>query len=196
MDDMDRASQSMYGSQEYWFDNKIHSGEDNFGSGYYTNEIYKQVILNLRDIPKDGFIVVLGANRCVSFEILCNYFGYDRCIGYDLYNPTRHRRVVIKDVLTLSDVDNIPIAFCHNDIGSFPTTPLEKIAAQEWAAKNVVSGGYFLGRNNKNAAKYEVEEFMTLQGFKNYMFEDLQGFFGMSKLDGPCVEGHMLSKKI
>ena len=183
-------------SKEYWFDNPLHQSEDNFGSNYYANTIFKNLILNLRDIPEEGYIVVLGTNRCVSFDILCDNFGPDRCIGYDLYNPNNHPNVITKNVMDLSDEDNIPIAFCHNDIGSFPTTPKEKIFAQEWAASNVIKGGYFLGRNNLNVARYPAEDRLTSMGFRNYMFEELKSFFDLSLLKPSDIEGHMLSKRL
>ena len=183
-------------SEKYWFDNPLHKGEDNYGSEYYANTIFKNLILNIQDIPDQGYIVVLGTNRCVSFNILCNHFGKDRCIGYDLYNPVNHPRVITKNVMELSGGDDIPIAFCHNDIGSFPTTPKEKIFAQKWAASNVVKGGYFLGRNNLNVAGYRSEEELRSLGFKNYMFEELKSFFNLSTLDASSIEGHMLSRRL
>ena len=44
--------------------------------------------------------------------------------------------------MELSEKDNIEIAFCHNDLGNYATTPKLKEFAQKWAAKNIVSGGY------------------------------------------------------
>ena len=137
-----------YYNKEYWYDNpEEHSDVDNYGENYYAYQIYEKMILNL-DIPEEGYIVLMGTNRCVSFDLLCNYFGNDRCIGFDIHNPENHPRVVVKDCMTLSEVDDLPIAFCHNDLGSFPTTPELKIYGQKWAARNIIKGGYFLGRNN------------------------------------------------
>ena len=88
------------------------------------------MIMKLKDIPQTGKIVVLGTHNCHSFDKLCKHFGYDRCIGYDLHNPTNHSNVIIKNCMELSEKDTIEIAFCHNDLGNYATTPLLKKHAQ------------------------------------------------------------------
>ena len=182
--------------REYWYNNPDeHIEEDNYGEKYYGYQIYENIILKLEDIPSDGFIVLLGTNRCVAFNLLCDHFGADRCIGFDSHNPTNHSRVIAKDCTTLSDDDDIPIAFCHNDLGSFPTTPKLKIHGQEWAARNIMNGGYFLGRNNLNSAKYQSEEVMNELGFENLHFKDLQNDFDMTNFEPSWIEGHMLSRR-
>jgi hypothetical protein len=179
----------------FWFDNPVHDDCDNFGSGFYANPLYSFLVTKLSDVPSDGYIVVLGTNRCVSFDILCEFFGYSRCIGYDLHNPTGHPRVIQRDCTTLSEADDIPIAFCHNDIGSFPTTPLLKTHCQRWAARNVVDGGYFLGRNDKNRAGFKAEAYMRGLGFSNQVLTDLTGQYDLSGLDEDCLGSHMLSRR-
>ena len=58
--------------KEYWYDNsKQHSDVDNYGEDYYAYKIYKNLVLKLQDVPDDGYIVLLGTNRCVSFNLLC-----------------------------------------------------------------------------------------------------------------------------
>src|SRR5882672_1999405 len=117
-----RTEQVNYRS-EFWFDNPRHDNCANFGAEYFANSLYRGLVTRLDDVPDEGYIVVLGTNRCVSFDLLCDFFGPDRCIGYDLHNPAGHPRVVIRDCSTLSEDDALPIAFCHNDIGSYPHTP-------------------------------------------------------------------------
>jgi len=186
-----------YYSKDYWFENpEKHDDVDNYGSDYYVNHIYKDIIFKL-DIPDEGYIVVLGTNRCVSFQLLCDFFGEERCIGYDIHNPTNHPRVIVKDCNILDQADKVPIAFCHNDIGSFPTTPLLKKSVQAWAAPSVVEGGYFLGRNNLNRAKWKAERFMQQEGFVNTKFDHLdRKMFDLSNLDKKSIEGHMISRRI
>lgn len=188
--------ETQFYGREYWYNNPDeHIEEDNYGEKYYGYQIYENIILKLEDIPSDGFIVLLGTNRCVAFNLLCDHFGADRCIGFDIHNPTNHSRVIAKDCTTLSDDDDIPIAFCHNDLGSFPTTPKLKIHGQEWAARNIMNGGYFLGRNNLNSAKYQSEEVMNELGFENLHFKDLQNDFDMTNFEPSWIEGHMLSRR-
>ena len=179
---------------QYWLNTEIHKDCDNFSSNYYANSLYKNLILHIPDMPL-GHIVVLGTNRCVSFELLCSYFGLDRCVGYDLINPFNHPKVLIKDCSLLNETDSLKIAFCHNDIGSYPTTPILKLHCQKWGAQNTVIGGYFLSRNNKNRARIDVENIMESLGFINYQLEDLYDRYDLSSIPTEVIEGHMLSKK-
>lgn len=192
--------ESIYYNSNFWY-NQINSHNQNqdvneYGENYYVYKIYKDIVTKIKHIPNDGYIVVLGTNRCVSFDLLCRHFGYNRCIGFDIDNPTNHPRVQILDCSELSDAHNIPIAFVHNDLGSFPLTPKLKLHAQLWAAKNVIDGGFFLSRNNLNSAKYDLENLMHDNNFINTQFESLKNFIDISNLDDKTIEGHMISKKI
>ena len=71
-------------------------------------------------------------------------------LWFDLFNPNNHPSVVILYCEDLTDEDNFEIAFCHNDMGGFWKTPQLKLHCQNWAAKNIIKGGYFLGNNNYN----------------------------------------------
>ena len=174
-------------SYNYWFNNPQLEEWDNGNENYYVNYFYDDVVKKL-DIPE--------AHLCVSFDKLCKYFGYDRCIGYDLYNPTNHPRVKIKDCSKLSEKDNIPIAFCHNDLGNFPTTPKLKLYGQEWAIKNIVSDGYFLGNNSKNSANIDLETLMINNGFNNIFLKDLDQIkFDLSRIPESRLSAYMISKK-
>ena len=190
-------NENKYYDFDYWFKKSDrHLGEDNYGVKYYAYEIFKS-ILPLLEIPTEGYIVVLGSHNCVSLELLCQVYGRERCVGFDLFNPTNNDRVRIKDCNLLSDADDLPIAFCHNDLGSFPTTPRLKINGQEWATKNMIEGGILLSRNNLNSAKYKSEDFMRARGFDNIMFQQLRekhpdNFVNLRERD---IEGHMFSIK-
>ena len=163
---------------------------------YYVNKFYEQFIFNL-SIPERGKILVIGTHNCVSFDKLCKHFGYERCIGFDLFNPQNHTSVVIKDCDFLNNDDNFEIAFCHNDIGSFWQTPDLKLHCQNWAAKNIIKGGYFLGNNNYNRPRIELENRMKGYGYKNYQLLD-QSKFDRNKisLSERILKGYMISEKV
>jgi hypothetical protein len=182
---------------KFWYtDVEKHGGNvNNYGVNYYAYKLFEKIILKLTDIP-DGFILVLGTHNCVSFDLLCKHFGKDRCIGYDIANPTNHTQVKIKNVIDLTDNDTLPIAFVHNDIGNFTYTPMAKLHAQLWAAKNVVSGGYFLGRNDLNCRKIPLENLMQRQGFINTDLLALSGLLDLSGIQADALDSHMLSKKV
>ena len=117
--------------------------------------------------------MVAGTNRAVSFDLLCERFGKDRCIGFDLYNPSNHDRVRQFDCMEFSDDDVMPIAFAHNDVGSMSHTPEVKIHTHKWLTKNLIKGGCILGNNNLNRAKFKFEEYMIENGCENTHFSDL-----------------------
>lgn len=189
--------ESKFHDVDFWFNHpELHGDDHNYTKNYWGYQLYEQLITKISDIPPEGYIVVLGTRNCESFNLLCDYFGHDRCVGYDLSNPKNHSRVTVKNVLELGESDNIPISFVHNDIGSFVLTPLAKLHAQQWAAKNVLPGGYFLGRNNLNSAKYPLEELMSRYGFSNCDLLTLSGLCNFNNISNRALEGHMLSKKI
>ena len=98
---MEKKDDLKYYTKDFWFNNPVHDEWFQGGDNYYVNNFYKEIVFKL-DIPKEGKIVVLGTHNCVSFDKLCKHFGYDRVIGYDLYNPSKHPNVIIKDCLTLN----------------------------------------------------------------------------------------------
>ena len=104
--------------------------------------------------------------------------------------------VVIKDCSKLNEIDNINIAFVHNDLGNYSSTPKLKAIGQKWAAKNVVKGGYMLGNNNLNVAKVDNIKIMETNGFENNQLVDLEDKYNLDKLDYKRKEGYMLSKKL
>ena len=138
----------------------------------------------------------MDTNRCESFELLCQHFGHDRCVGFDIANPTNHSRVIIKNCLLLDESDDMPIAFVHNDVGNFGLTPKAKMHAQIWAANNVVEGGYFLGRNNKNSIGEDIEKIMTEFGFDNTNLDAAQYASLKDQIPHYQLDSHMLSKRV
>lgn len=178
---------------KYWFENPEFDEHDQFGEKYYVNNFYTDIVFNL-DIPENGYIVVMGTARCKSFDLLCKRYGSNRCIGFDLFNPTNHPNVVLKDCNNLSDYDNIPIAFAHNDIGNMSQTPDLKIKTQKWLIKNIVKNGILLGNNNLNRKKFKFEELMTQNGFENKKFSQLPTEL-TKNLPKERIEGYMLSIK-
>ena len=193
-------SEKEYYNEKFWFTqmekHNYNQSVDGYGQDYYAYKIFENLITKLTDIPENGNIVVMGTNRCISFDFLCRHFGYDRCIGFDIANPTDHPRVIVQDCSDVSKLPDIPIAFVHNDIGSFPLTPKLKYDVQLWAAQQVIEGGYFLSRNDLNSAKFKLESLMSTLGFYNTQFDCLKGLVDLAMLDHRTVEGHMLSKKI
>ena len=193
-----KECETLYYSFDYWFNNEEHDSWDQGGEKYYVNTFYENIIMKLNNIPKEGKILILGTHNCYTFDKLCKYFGYDRCIGYDLHNPKNHPNVIIKDCMKLSDEDKMDIAFCHNDLGNYATTPKLKEHAQKWAVKNIVKGGYMLSNNNFNRSKVKNIEIMEENNFTITQLIDLQKKYDLKDLaekEFARIEGYMLSRK-
>ena len=185
----------LYETYNYWFNNKEHDDSSQFDENYFVYKIYKEIISKL-EIPDNGYIVVAGTNNCVSFDLLCKHFGYDRCLGFDLYNPKNHPRVITKNCWNLSEKDNLPIAFAHNDVGSYPTTPELKLFTQKWLISNIISDGYLLSNNNINSAKYDLEKLTKEKNFNNINLSQLdRQKFDVSSIDEQKLESYMICKK-
>jgi len=118
-------------SIDYWYNDPSHESWDFGGEKYYVHTFYEEIVKKL-DIPDKGKLLVLGTHNCSSFDKLCKYYGYDRCIGYDIANPKNHKCVIIKNCMELNEDDNIELAFCHNDLGNYSQTPKLKEHAQRW----------------------------------------------------------------
>jgi hypothetical protein len=182
-------------SYDFWYNNPKFDNLDQFKEKYYVNDFYKNIVFNL-NIPS-GDVVVMGTNRGVAFELLCEEYGEKRCVGYDLFNPSEHPKIITRDCMSLSDKDNTPIAFAHNDIGNFSDTPELKTHAQKWLADNIVKGGYVLCNNNDNEANFKIEEFMESKGFENTQLEDLdRSIFDLSDLSYKLIKHFMISRKL
>ena len=191
---MEKSEEDYY-SYDYWFKNPEHKEWDNGRENYYVHTFYDNIVKSL-PIPETGKILIMGTHNCHSFDKLCKHFGYDRCIGYDLHNPTEHPNVVIQNCLELSDNDKIDIAFSHNDLGNYTTTPKLKEHAQKWAAKNLIKGGYMLSNNNYNRAKVNNIEIMKENNCEIIQLSEVVEKYNLSTLPFKRIEGYMISKKV
>ncbi len=191
---MEKLEEDYY-SYDYWFNNPEHKEWDHGRENYYVHTFYDNIVKSL-PIPETGKILIMGTHNCHSFDKLCKHFGYDRCIGYDLHNPTEHPNVVIQNCLELSDNDKIDIAFCHNDLGNYTTTPKLKEHAQKWAAKNLIKGGYMLSNNNYNRAKVNNIEIMKENNCEIIQLSEVVETYNLSTLPFKRIEGYMISKKV
>ena len=189
------TSESNHYSYDYWFNNPEHDTWFQGGDDYYVNKFYDKIVMKLDDLPKEGKILIMGTHNCVAFDKLCKFFGYDRVIGYDLHNPKNHPNVQCVDCTKLGDDDKLDIAFCHNDLGNYATTPKLKEHGQRWAAKNIIKGGYMLSNNNFNRAKVDNIGIMQSNGFEVFPLLELEDKYDLARLEFERKEGYRLSKK-
>lgn len=121
-----------------------------YGYSYHSYTITKYIVKDLQ-IP-NGNIVQFGTGLGITVELLCNIFGNDRVIGYDIFNPLKHPNIVFFDAGKMSlDINNI--AYCDIDIGSISTHYNERKNLIDYVSKNIIQGGYIL------TSKKLVEEY-------------------------------------
>jgi hypothetical protein len=123
-----------------------------FGYEYHSNLIVKH-ILPIIGIPKTGKIVQVGTGLGIATETLCHIFGYDRVIGYDLFNPLQHPNISFLDTYK-SVPPETDIAYLEIDIGSMSDARANRKLLLEWALTQVKEGGYIL-TNRKLALELE-----------------------------------------
>jgi len=125
-----------------------------FGYQYHSYTITKHIVSKL-SIPKHGKLIQLGTGLGVVVEYLCNKYGYDRVIGYDLFNPLGHPNIEFLDMET--DIpDENKIAYLEIDVGSMSHFSEQRKKILEWSFSNMVSGGYVL-TNKKLALELQEE---------------------------------------
>ena len=119
-----------------------------FGYQYHSNLIVKHVVPKL-NIPPEGKIIQLGTGLGIAVETLCNLFGSDRVVGYDLFNPLRHPNIQFLDTEVQIPPRN-KIAFIEIDIGSMSHASENRKKLLNWALENTIIGGCIL--TNKKLA--------------------------------------------
>jgi hypothetical protein len=142
----------------------------------HNYEYHSYMIINhiLSKLPmsKSGKIIQLGTGLGLSVELLCNLYGYDRVIGYDLFNPLKHPNIEVRD-LKNNFLQDIEISFCDIDVGVLNDNINLRKKYYSWAKKNLVVGGYILvnkkivGKLNKNFETIDLASFDNTNIWKN-----------------------------
>ena len=75
---------------DYFDGGNVIWSEHNFE--YHSYTIIKHILSKL-PISKKGKLLQLGTGLGLSVELLCNLYGYDRVVGYDLFNTLKHPNI-------------------------------------------------------------------------------------------------------
>ena len=119
-----------------------------FGYQYHSYKITKHIVTKL-PVPESGKLIQLGSGLGVVVEFLCNNYGEDRVIGYDLFNPLGHPNIKFLD-MEKSTPPRDKIAYLEIDVGSMGHFSNQRKKLLEWSFNNIVNGGYVL--TNKKLA--------------------------------------------
>ena len=182
----------------YWFHSIEEHGEDVFSYGpkYYVGLVLKKIMPILK-LPNIGKICMLGTHNCYSFGLLEEFYGKERCLGFDLKNPTNRTNIIEGSIVDLNKDDIPPLSFCWNDLGNYSRNPYEKMFGQIVFANKVLKEGVFIGRDSSNRARFPVEVLMSEMNYKN---ENLLDFFvkhnlTYGELDKSVLSSHLISYK-
>lgn len=94
-------------------------------------------------VPSRGAIIELGSYQGQSLKVLNQLFGADRVRGCDIHNYTHNPQIVIQDVRSESFHMDSP-ALVWNDVSNWQNSPRSKLAAFNWAKKNLPRGGIYI----------------------------------------------------
>tara|TARA_R110002020_G_scaffold378887_3_gene589931 strand:+ start:1308 stop:1850 length:543 start_codon:yes stop_codon:yes gene_type:complete len=137
----------------------------NYGYDYCSYLVAKHVLPKL-NIPNKGSIVQIGCALGLALEKMCDTFGPDRVVGYDIINPLNHPNIKVMNCENLSE--EMEIAFCEIDVAAAATHPELRLHCLNWSMKNMLPGGKILFNNNFSSKHYKmnIEEYMLKNGYE------------------------------
>jgi len=109
----------------------------------FVGKFLKEKVQNL-NVPPNGYILELGVYKAKNFNLLCDWFGHERCLGLDIVNYNKHPNVIEKDVRDLTKKDDRPIALGWNDLSEWASSPASKMAGFKYLTRNIIVGGYYI----------------------------------------------------
>ena len=133
-----------------------------YGYNYHSYLIAKNIISSLNF--GEGKFVQFGTGLGLTIEYLCNQFGYDRVIGYDMFNPLNHPNIHSLDVYTDFPQD-MNLCYTDIDIGDVRGDYDIRIKLFDWALKNTKNGYILI--NKSIASQYNNLNIIELSSFNN-----------------------------
>lgn len=95
-------------------------------------------------VPANGQVVELGVFKGESSAVLKHIFGADRYLGVDLNPYNEIEGVVRADIREFADLKFDKAAFVWNDVSTWKGSPRSRLAALNWAKRNLKSGGIYI----------------------------------------------------
>ena len=128
----------------------------------------------------EGKIIMLGTHNAFVFEHWRRNFGAERVVGYDIINPNNHPAVLIRDLSTLNESDNTPLALCCNDLPQWIVAPKVRKAGYVWSLRNIVEGGYYIDSPNHRCG-WDLKKNLESEGFEEYFWSNLLVIYRRTK---------------
>lgn len=133
-----------------------------YGYNYHSYLIAKNIISNLKF--NNGMFVQFGTGLGLTIEHLCNVFGYDRVVGYDLFNPLSHPNIKSLDVYESLPKD-MDLCYTDIDIGNVRLDYDIRSKLFDWAYKNTKQGYILI--NKSITLDYDNLDIIELNSFDN-----------------------------
>lgn len=117
----------------------------------WHSEIHPYLRVQLRTmVPASGQIVELGVFKGESSQVLKSVFGSERYMGVDLHPYAEIEGVVQADIREMGNLRGESAALVWNDISTWKGSPRSRLAALNWAKRNLQSGGVYIDEGSEN----------------------------------------------
>lgn len=104
-------------------------------------------------VPRHGSILEIGVYKGDSFHLLSQTFGSERVRGIDLCRYIEDPRILNSDVRALKPEHDMPLAVAWNDVSTWKGSPRSKMAAFEYARRNLVVSGLYIDESFSDLPK-------------------------------------------
>ena len=142
---------------------------------YKSFTFIKNIVIQKFNMPVEGKIIQYGVYDGCAFDLLCDNYGRERVVGYDI-NPTITNRNIIKFDLNQVDEDTIgPVAFCDIDVGDFDTHSDLRLKLLHLSSKLAVQNGLIMVNSpmvTNQIWKEKGHQYMIDNGFECILFSN------------------------
>ena len=152
---------------------------------YKSLSFLKNVIEKKFMLPKKGKLIQFGVDDGETLKRLCEKWGEDRVIGYDIYPKLKHRNIETFDLNKIGQKQMADIAFCDVDVGDFNTHWKLRLKLVRWSAPQVVTGGIIMCNSpmvTDNVWGEDGHDYLIKNGFDCYRFSRYAGEGWYSKI--------------
>ena len=145
---------------------------------YKSLVFIKKIVEKRFHMPVDGKLIQFGVDDGKALRRLCQTWGKDRVVGYDISPRVKHSQLITLDLNNIGPEQETQIAFCDVDVGDFNTHAELRLELVRWSAPQVVMGGMIMCNSpmvTDNAWQSRGHDYLIRTGFVCYRFTNYAG---------------------
>jgi hypothetical protein len=96
-----------------------------------------------RLVLPDGYIIEAGVWKGDLYKIFQNYYGKDRCIGFDIEQYINDTSIIYGDFRLIKNKHKYQCSLFVNGLGTWKNNKSSKQAGVDYANENLMLGGYY-----------------------------------------------------